>query len=103
MELAASDAGLLPMARICPDDPNAKIMDCILSNYNLAQSVDDIARYTMLDVADVRTGIDLFIREDLVRKCSFGYVANFKSDRVMGLFGYCRATLDENLENVFSS
>lgn len=92
----------LPMAKLFPDDPNAKIMDCFLSNYNIVQSLDHIVRFTGLGTNEVKPGVELLVKDKLINLSGDGYITNFKSNRLIGLYSYYRATLKSNLSNVFS-
>ena len=102
MKLATEDAYYsLPMARLCPSDPNAKILDCFLSNYKIEQSLEDVLRFTKLENDKVVNGIELLVNDKLIKKSGNGYITNFRSDRLIGLYSYYRATLKSNLSNVF--
>ena len=93
---------VLPMARLCPIDPNAKILDCFLSNYQIEQALDHVVRFTKLDEDKVVKGIELLVNDKLIEKSGNGYITNFRSDRLIGLYSYYRATLGSNLTNVLA-
>ena len=91
----------LPMARLCPNDPNAKIMDCFLSNYKIEQKLVHVVQFTGLGMDDVKRGIELLVKDKLIKPSGDGYITNFNSDRLVGLYSYYRATLSSNLDNIF--
>lgn len=90
------------MSRLCPNSPNARILDCFLSNYGIGQSLDGMARFTGLGPDEVKRGVDLLVREGMVRRSGGNYITNSGSRRLVGLYGYYRATLESNLASVFS-
>lgn len=92
----------LPLARLFPSHPNAKIMDCFLSNYKIDQSIEHIAHFTGLEQDEVRSGIEQLVKDQLVKPHGDNYVTNFSSDRLVGLYSYYRATMGANLDNMFS-
>ena len=94
---------LLPMSRIFPDSPNAKILDCFLSNYQIGQSLNHVSEFTGLGKDAVSKGIALLADGKLIKRTDNGYVTNFKSERLVGLFSYYRATLGSNLSGVFAT
>ena len=103
MALKTEDAcHALPMAQICPNSPNAKILDCFLSNHDIEQLLDHVARFTKLGNDEVVNGIELLVNNKLIQKSGDGYITNFKSDRLIGLYSYYRATLGSNLANMFT-
>ena len=93
----------LPMSQICPNSPNAKILDCFLSNYQIEQSLDHVMHFTSLDRDEAVRGIGLLVDAKLITKTNDGYITDFKSDRLIGLYSYYRATLGSNLANMFAS
>lgn len=94
---------LLPMSRIFPDSPNAKILDCFMSNYQIGQSLDHVSEFTGLDKDAVSKGIKLLADGKLIKRTGNRYVTNFKSERLVGLFSYYRATLGSNLSNALAA
>ena len=101
--MVSNTAYVLPMTRLCPTDPNAKIMDCFLSNYEIEQTLDNIVKFTGLDRNVVNNGIKSMLKDKLIKKTNNGYVTDFKSDRLIGLYSYYRATLKSNLDHMFAS
>ena len=91
----------LPMSQICPNSPNAKILDCFLSNYQIEQELKHVIQFTSLEKDEVVQGIRLLVEVKLIEKTPKGYITNFKSDRMVGLYSYYRATLGSNLANMF--
>ena len=91
---------VLPMARLCPTDPNAKIIDCFMSNYELEQTLDNIVKFTGLDKNVINNGIELLLKDKLIKKTENGYITNFKTARLIGLYSYYRATLKSNLDRM---
>lgn len=92
----------LPITRIFPDNPNAKIMDCFLSNYNIEQSPEHIVRFTGLDMEMVERGVGMLVKEKMIKPSGDKYITDFGSDRLIGLYAYYRATLGANLTTAFS-
>lgn len=92
----------LPLNRIFPSNPNAKIMDCFLSNYKIEQSVEHVANFTGLQTDEVKHGIEQLVKDKLIKSHGDNYVTNFSSNRLIGLYSYYRATMGSNLDNMFS-
>ena len=92
----------LPLARLFPSHPNAKIMDCFLSNYKIDQSIEHVARFTGLTTDEVKHGIEQLVKDKLIKPHGDNYVTNFSSDRLVGLYSYYRATMGANLDGMFS-
>lgn len=92
----------LPLTRLFPDHPNAKIMDCFLSNYKLEQSVEHVSRFTGLEQDAVKRGIEQLVRDKLIKSQGDNFVTDFHSDRLIGLYSYYRATMGANLTGMFS-
>ena len=77
-------------------------MDCFMSNYKIEQSLDNIVQFTGLGMEDVKRGVELLVKDKLIKSSGSGYITNFRSPRLIGLYSYYRATLSSNLSNVFS-
>ena len=94
----------LPPGRIFPGHPNARIMDCFLSNRGLDQSMEHVVKFTGLRREEVEAGVEALVGEGLIRPRGDGYVADVGpcSPRVVGLYAYYRATMRDNLDNVFA-
>lgn len=94
----------LPLDRIFPGHPNARIMDCFLSNHGLDQSIEHVAKFTGLRREEVEAGVRKLAGEGLIRPRGDKYVADVGpgSPRVVGLYAYYRATMRDNLDNVFA-
>ena len=73
-----------------------------MSNYNIKQSIDHVVRFTELDIAAVQRGIELLIKEGVIRREGDNFITDFKSNRLVGLYSYYRATLGDNLAKMFS-
>ena len=102
MALKTEDAHYsLPMSQVCPNSPNAKILDCFLSNYQIEQSLEHVVEFTGLEKREAVQGIGLLVDAKLIKKTTDGYITNFRSDRLIGLYSYYRATLGSNLTNMF--
>ena len=95
----------LPLSRIFTDHPNAKIMDCFLSNHGFDQSVEHVMVFTGLGSDEVMSGIGQLVGEKLIMPHGDNYVADLRpgSARLIGLYSYYRATMGSNLDNVFPS
>ena len=93
----------LPLNRLFPDHPNAKIMDCFLSNHGLDQSVDHVVVFTGLGRDEVMSGIGQLVKEGLIMPHGDNYVADLRpgSARLIGLYSYYRATMGANLDSIF--
>ena len=94
----------LPLGRIFPGHPNARIMDCFLSNHGLEQSIEHVVEFTGLRREEVASGIGWLVGEGVISPRGDGYVADVGpgSPRLVGLYGYYRATMRDNLDNVFA-
>jgi len=89
----------LPLERLFSIEGTDKVLDCMLSNYELKQKLEDVANFTKLQKEIVEKSLAALVKEELVKKIRDEnvYITNFKSDRLAGLFTYYRATLAENL------
>ena len=94
----------LPFQRLDQNSKSLHVLDCLLSNYELPQTIEEIQSFTNLDGTNIREILDVFIHENIVTlKNEDGeqvYLANFHSPKTTGLFQYYRAILDENLSNL---
>lgn len=94
----------LPYQRLDPYSKTLHVLDCLLSNYELPQTVEDIQSFTALDSNSILEALSAFINEKIVISQNENdetvYLANFHSPKTIGLFQYYRAVLDENLANL---
>lgn len=95
----------LPLSRLFPNHPNAKILDCFLSNYKIDQSIEHVMRFTGLKKDEVVSGIEQLVKEKLIEPYGDNYVTDFRpsSARLIGLYSYYRATMGANLDTMFPS
>ena len=94
----------LPFQRIDPHSKSLQVLDCLLSNYELPQTKDEIQSFTSLDSESIEEALNALITESIILlKKDDGesaYLANLRSPKTTGLFQYYRAVLDENLSNL---
>ncbi len=94
----------LPFQRIDPHSKSLQVLDCLLSNYELPQTADEIQSFTSLDSEDVQEALNVLLGENIIllkkEDDESVYLANFRSPKTTGLFQYYRAVLDENLSNL---
>ena len=91
---------LVPLKRLFSTEGMHKILDCLLSNYELEQKPDDIAKFTKLGNSTVNQCLSVLVKEKLVIKQNTTYKTKITSERLAGLFSYYRATMGENLRNL---
>ncbi len=93
----------LPLDRLFPGHPNARIMDCLLSNHGLGQSVENVVGFTGLKRDEAVSGLEWLAGEKLISTRGGNYVAEpgTGSARLDGLYAYYRATVGSNLDNAF--
>ncbi|MBI5146780.1 MAG: hypothetical protein HZA84_06120 [Thaumarchaeota archaeon] len=94
----------LPFQRLDPRSKTLHVLDCLLSNYELPQTVEEIQSFTNLDSTIIQEALEAFVNEKIIilqkDEDEAAYVANFHSPKTAGLFQYYRAVLDENLSNL---
>lgn len=90
----------LPFERIFSMQGSCRVIDCMLSNYDLEQTIENISKYTNLDTTTTLDIIENLTKENVIIKIGKSYKTNFKSDRLIGLFSYYRATQKENLKSL---
>lgn len=54
----------LPFQRLDQNSKSLPVLDCLLSNYELPQTIDEIQSFTDLDIASIREILDVFIHTD---------------------------------------
>ena len=96
--LSASGIYKLPLERLFATEGVYRILDCLLSNYELEQKFMDIVKFTKLEIPLVENGLLVLEKEKLVSKHDDIYQTKITSDRLSGLFSYYRATMSENLK-----
>lgn len=86
------------------DDPALKIIDCLLSNYEIPQQVIDISESVGVSSEKVQLILKNLCSENIITQKKiqdeYCFIANFTSSKTMGLFQYYRAVLDENLDKL---
>ena len=90
----------LPLERLFSMGKMDRVLDYLLSNYELEQKIDDISKSTKLDKHIVQECLLVLLQEKLVVKEDSAYKVRIASERVSGLFSYYRATMNENLKNI---
>ena len=90
----------LPMERLFYVDGMYKVLDCLLSNYELEQRVEDIINFTRLENSKVDKCLQVLIKKNLVMKQNNTFKAKITSERLAGFFSYYRATMADNLKNI---
>ena len=90
----------LPMERLFAEDGMYKVLDCFMSNYELEQTVSNMSDFTKLKKSKVNKCLEILVRERLLIKGASTFKTNLRSDRLIGLFSYYRATMSENLKNL---
>lgn len=90
----------LPFERLFSTEGMHKILDCLISNYELEQKIEDIIKFTKLEVSTADKCLSLLVTEKLIIKQNTTYKTKMASERLVGLFSYYRATMGENLRNL---
>ncbi len=94
----------LPFQRIDSHSKSLQVLDCLLSNYELPQTIEEIQGFTDLDSESIQRSLEDLVSEKIVlskeEENELIYFANFHSPKTIGLFQYYRAVLDENLSNL---
>ena len=94
----------LPFQRLDPHSKSLQVLDCLLSNYELPQTVEEIQGFTDLDNTTIQEALTSLVNEKIIllkkEEDETEYLANFRSPKTTGLFQYYRAVLDENLSNL---
>ena len=90
----------LPLERVFHVKGMYKVLDCLLSNYELEQRVEDIAKFTKLENTKVDECLLVLMEENLAVKQNNTFKAKMTSERLAGFFSYYRATMGENLKNL---
>lgn len=83
-----------------------QVLDGLLSNYELSQTVKKIQSFINLDSASIQEFLNELLEEKIIssknQENETLYFANFYSLKTRGLFQYYRVVLNENLSDLKS-
>ena len=99
-QIETTNTYTLPLERLFSAEGMHKVLDCLLSNYELEQKIDDISKFTKLEISKVDRCLVILAQERLVVKQHATFKTKIASERLAGLFSYYRATMSENLKNL---